>query len=349
MMVKMMYFWELFKVFSPIVIFLFTLAVAYILRRIIFVKLSVWSKRTKSNVGDIIISSLKNPFIIWFIFLGTYFALKASFLPLHFYPYIEKIFLIAVVFSVSLFLSNLIVKLIKLYAGKIEGSLPITSLTQNLSRLIIFGLGILIILNSLGISITPILATLGVGGLAVALALQDTLANFFAGFYIIVSRQIKPGDYIKLENAEEGYVVDISWRITRIRTLANNMVLVPNEKLLKTVIVNYYQPDKELAVLINLGVHYNSDLEKVERIVLEVADEVMKDLVGGMKNFKPSLRYHTFGDYSIQFTVILRAKEFTDQYLIKHEFIKKLHKRFKEEGIIIPYPVRAINFFQEKK
>ena len=342
-----MYFLDLLKIFFPIIIFLFTLGVAYILRRIIFVKLSAWSQKTKSNVGDIIISSLKNPFIIWFIFLGAYFALKASFLPLHFYHFIDKTFLIAVVFSVSLFLSNLIVKLIKLYADRIEGSLPITSLTQNLSRIIIFGLGILIILNSLGISITPLLATLGVGGLAVALALQDTLANFFAGFYIIASRQIKPGDSIKLEN-EEGYVVDISWRISRIRTLANNMVLVPNEKLIKTVIVNYCQPDKEMAVLVNLGVHYNSDLGKVERIVLEVADKLMQDIAGEVKNFKPFLRYHTFGDYSIQFTVTLRAKEFVDQYLIKHEFIKRLHKRFKEEGIIIPYPITAINFSQEK-
>jgi small-conductance mechanosensitive channel len=234
------------------------------------------------------------------------------------------------------------------YSERVEGFLPLTSLTQNITRIIIFSIGILIILNSLGISITPILATLGVGGLAVALALQDTLSNLFSGFYITLAKQIRIGDFVKLETGEEGYVEDIGWRATRIRMLPNNVVLIPNNKLSQSVITNYYLPEKELAVLVQVGVHYKSDLEHVERVTIEVAKEVMREVPGGVKDFQPFIRYHTFSDFSINFTVILRAKEFVDNYLIKHEFIKRLHKRYAKEGIVIPYPIRAINYEQEK-
>lgn len=159
------------------------------------------------------------------------------------------------IFSVTLALANVSKKLIQVYSAKVQSAFPVTSLTQNISRIIIFAIGILIILNSLGISITPILATLGVGGLAVALALQDTLSNLFSGFHIAIARQIRVGDYVKLDSGEEGYIADINWRTTKIKMLPNNVALVPNEKLTKAIITNYYLPDKEMAVLINLGVH----------------------------------------------------------------------------------------------
>jgi small-conductance mechanosensitive channel len=130
--------------------------------------------------------------------------------------------------------------------------------------------------------------------------------------------------------------------------LPNNVVLIPNDKLSKAIVVNYYLPDQELAVPVNVGVHYTSDLKKVERVTVEVAREVMKEVPGGVPQFEPVVRYHTLGDFSVNFTVVLRAKEFVDQYLIKHEFIKRLHERYAKEGICIPYPVRAINYEQEK-
>jgi small-conductance mechanosensitive channel len=246
-------------------------------------------------------------------------------------------------------IANIISKLIKVYSGKIETALPVTSLTQIIARIVIFTVGLLVILNTLGISITPILATLGIGGLAVALALQDTFSNIFSGFYLVIAKQIRPGDYIKLDSGEEGYVIDINWRTTQIRMLSNNMILVPNEKITKVIVTNFYLPNKELAVLVNLGVHYKSDLKVVEKITSEVAKEVMKSVPGGVAEFEPFIRYNAFSDFTINFTVILRAKEFVDQYLVKHEFIKRLHERYKKEGIVIPYPIRAVNYEQEKQ
>lgn len=336
------------EIVIPVGIFLIILMVGYILRKILFSRFSHWAKKTSTNIDDIIIQATKGPFILWCIMLGIYFAFKFSKTPEDITYILNKLLLVLGIVSVTLVAANIASRLVKLYSPRLEAALPITSLTQNITRIVIFGIGILIILNTLGISITPILATLGVGGLAVALALQDTLSNLFAGFHIIVAKQIRVGDYVKLESGEEGYVVDINWRATKIKMLPNNMVLVPNEKLTKAIITNYYLPDKELAVLVNLGVHYDSDLKKVEKVTCEVAQEVMKEVAGGVPHFEPFIRYHTFADFSINFTVILRAKEFVDQYLIKHEFIKRLHERYNKEGIIIPYPIRAINYEQEK-
>ena len=79
-----------------------------------------------------------------------------------------------------------------------------------------------------------------------------------------------------------------------------------------------------------------------------MAKETLQEVEGGIKDFKPFIRYHTFADFSINFSVILRANEFVSNYLVKHEFIKRLHKRYAKEGINIPYPIRAINYDQEK-
>ncbi|HAW50675.1 TPA: mechanosensitive ion channel protein MscS [bacterium] len=340
---------KLSEMLIPVMVFLLTLALGYVLRRLILNRLTRLSESTKAKAYNIIITTIKGPFIIWSLMLAIYLALEFSKLPGNLISIINKLLLILGIFSITLVLAAISAKAISVYSRKFETVFPVTSLTQNITKVVIFMIGILIILNTLGVSITPILATLGIGGLAVALALQDTLSNLFSGFHIIMTKQIRVGDYIKLDSGEEGYVIDITWRTTKIRMLPNNIILVPNEKLTKAIVTNYYLPEKEMAVLVGVGVHYDSDLKRVERITCEVAKEVMRDITGGVPEFEPFIRYHTFGDFSINFTVILRAREFVDQYLIKHEFVKRLHERYAKEGIVIPYPIRAINYTQEKQ
>lgn len=325
-----------------------TLAFGYLLRRVLLRKVAQWARNTATQVDDVIIASIKGPFLIWFLILGLYVALELSNYPERVVYVVQKTLVVLAVFSVTFVLANAVSRVIRTYGDKVDTALPVTSLTQHISRLVIFSIGLLVILNALGITITPILATLGVGGLAVALALQDTLANLFAGFHIIVAKQVRVGDYVKLEGGEEGYVTDINWRTTKIRMLPNNTVLVPNDKLAKAIVTNYYLPDKAMSVLVQVGVHYGSNLRKVQQVVCEVGREIMREIPGGVSDFEPFIRYHTFGGSSIDFSVILRVKEFTDQYLVKHEFIMRLHERFAREGIIIPFPIRAVNYEQEK-
>ncbi|HEY1372057.1 MAG TPA: mechanosensitive ion channel family protein [Candidatus Binatia bacterium] len=220
--------------------------------------------------------------------------------------------------------------------GNIRGPLEVVL------KIILVAVGAMLLLDNLGVSLTPILTTLGIGSLAVAIGLQDTLGNFFAGLYLKVDRPVDIGHYIKLQSGEEGYVERIGWRSTRIRMLPNNMVVVPNNKLVQDNITNYHLPDRELIVPVAIGVAYDSDLEKVERVTAEVAADVMRTVDGGVRGFAPVIRYQGFGQSTIDLVVALRAREFTDSVLIKHEFVKRLHARYAREGITMAFPTRTV-------
>jgi small-conductance mechanosensitive channel len=255
----------------------------------------------------------------------------------------------ATIIAFVLFVDRFINLVFKEYSNNVEILRSSGSVARGFARILVVGLGVLILLDSFGVSITPVIASLGIGSLAVALALQPTLENFFSGIQMVIDKPIQIGQFVKLESGEEGYVHKIGWRSTWVRMLPNNMVVIPNKNIVNSTIVNYYYPDKEMAVLVQVGVHYESDLEFVEKVTIDVARGTLKAVQGGVtEGFDPFIRYHTFADFSVNFTVILRVKEFVDQYLIKHEFVKNLHKRYAKEGIVIPYPIRAINNAQEK-
>ena len=283
----------------------------------------------------------------WCLLVGVWVA--AGYWPLtaEGHLLVERVVFVLGAVSVTLAVAAIASQSVDAYGAVIAPALPVSSLTRNTAWALIAVLGFLVILNGLGISITPMLTALGVGGLAVALALQEPLANFFAGLFITLAGQIRVGDYVKLDSGQEGYVADFSWRSTRLRMLANNLVVVPNSKLAQAILVNHHLPSQDLAVLVEVGVDYASELRHVERVVTEVGRSVMQEVTGAVPAFEPFIRYHTFGDSSINFTVILRAREFVDQYLIKHEFIKRLHARFDQEGIVIPFPIRTIAHRQE--
>ena len=326
-----------------------TTAVGYFLRRQVLGRLSRWAKKNNSPTGDIIFSAIKSPFILLSVMMGLYLALEYSDLSKKLVGNAEKGLSILAIFAIAMASANILSGYIRTRAAKIDSNLPVTSLTENIIRIIFYSVAGLIILNQLGISITPILTTLGVGGLAVALALQNTLSNFFAGFNIIVAKQLKVGDFIKLDSADSGYIEDISWRATKLRTLQGNYVIIPNAKLSEMVVTNYNLRENDLAVIFPLGVHYASNLEQVEKVVRETAAAVMKEIPGGVPDFEPLVRYHTFASSSINFSVIMRAQTFVDQYTITHEFIKRIHRRFAEENIVIPFPIVAFNTRQESE
>ncbi len=305
-------------------------------------RLAALARHTPHLWDDVLASELSRRVPFWGLVLGVYFAAGYWAIPPKMAAMLDKALFAAVAVSLILLAAAVAATLTREYGDRLAGDLPMTSLVQNVVRLIIVVVGVLTILSGIGVSITPILTALGVGGLAVALALQDTLANLFAGVYITLAKQIRVGHYVKLDSGEEGYLVDIAWRSARIRMLPNNIVLVPNSKLAQAIITNYDLPEKEMAVLVNVGVDYGSDLKHVERVTCEVARDTLRATPGGVDTFEPFIRYHTFGDSSITFTVILRAREFVDQFLIKHEFVKRLHERYAAEGITIPFPIRTI-------
>jgi len=199
-----------------------------------------------------------------------------------------------------------------------------------------------VLLDYLGISISPMIAGLGLSGLAVALALQPTLGNFFAGTQIVSDQLVRVGDYIELDSGAKGYVVDVGWRSTRVRTTFNNLTIIPNSRLVDSIVTNYHGPEMELAVIVESGVSYSSDLAQVEDVALAVAREIIEELPEAIKTREPWFAYEEFGDSNINFWVWLYATDRLGSFRVKNELIKRLHARFAEEGITINYPVRLI-------
>lgn len=329
--------------FTPSAIIFSSIILGVIFQKVIKVKLQKFSKKTKWKGDDIIIKHLGSAPVLWILLGGIYIAGMNTNLPELYKHLLWQVLLIALIVSISIIGTKIAEDFIRIQGLKSEGGLPSTSIFTWLTKITIFILAVLVVLQTFGISITPLLTALGVGGLAVALALQDTLSNLFSGIYMIASKKFRPGDFIELESGDSGYIEDITWRNTTIKMLSNNLVILPNSKIANSKLINYSKPQKEMSVLVDCGVSYNSDLEKVERVTIEVAKEIMSKAEEAVDEFEPFIRFHTFGDSSINFTVILRVTEFVNQYIIKHEFVKALHKRFQKEGIEIPFPQRTIH------
>jgi len=199
---------------------------------------------------------------------------------------------------------------------------------------IVYTLGALILMDYLNVEISPILAGLGIGGLAIALALQPLLSNFFAGTQIIADRVARVGDFLQLENEElSGYVIDLGWRSTRIRTLFDTIVIIPNSQLADSTVTNFQAPDEELTFVVKSGVTYDSDLSYVKNVALQVAQEVIKESDDAVKTFEPWFIYDECGDANINFWVWIRAKDYMSSLRLKSEFIIHLRARFQQEEI----------------
>lgn len=301
------------------------------------------ARRSATPIDDVVVDAFRGLLPLWGALLGLRLALRWHELPDRWNEPVARLVFIAAVATICSLIARMAIGWLHHATGRVlSGRSRSASIIGIITRVVVFLVGALVVLHDLGISITPMLTALGVGGLAVALALQDTLTNLFAGIQLLASRQLSVGDFVKLETGEEGYLVDITWRNTTIRALSNHMIVVPNAKLAASIIQNHQQPEPEEAVVMQVGVSYDSDLEHVEQVTIDTAREVIRRVQPHLEGFDPFIRYHTFAESSIGFSVILRAREFTERYELVHEFVKALHRRYKEEGIVIPYPMRTL-------
>ena len=331
----------------PVSVLLIVLIAGWFIRRILFQKLENWAARSDGKMDDLVIQALRGPFLFWVAILGLHLAAQISALPPRAVAMLGKTLLILWIVSLTMVASKLAGSLIANYGRSSTAALPVTTLSRSLATLAVATIGILILLDTLSISVTPILTALGVGGLAVALALQETLSNLFAGVYVSLAGQVRIGDYIKLETGDEGYVTDISWRSTALRALSNNLIVVPNSKLAQVIVTNYNLPETRMAVRITVGVSYDCDPDVIERILIEEALAGIPEIQGLLAEPEPIVRFSPgFGDSSIDFTLICHVAEFVDQFLVQHELRKRVFKRFRREGIEIPFPIRTVHLKQ---
>jgi len=314
----------------------------YGVRLLVIPRLARMSKRTATDIDDLVISSIKRHVALWFLLGGIVLAA-------HWAPISEKsvqltrhigaaLFFLSLSFAAARFVGGLVERA----ARGAEGSFATTSLAHNVLRGVVLGIGALLVLDNLGIALTPLLTALGVGSLAVALALQPTLSNLFAGLHLSIAKPIRIGDFVELENGVQGFISDISWRTTALHDPSNNLVVLPNARLAEMMLRNYSMPVPELGLGVELGVGYGSDLDLVERVTCEVAREVLASTPGAVPTHEPSVRFTTFADSAIRFNVSLRVKHFSDKGLVVHEFLRRLKARYESERIQIPFPQRTI-------
>lgn len=328
-----------------------SLCVMLILKRVILVRLEYTLASDTPDGRQLLIRSANTPLtmliiaanVLLLVYLLAEFQVALDTIDISNSLFTKAILIIAII----LFTDRFTLGLFNRYTSQSETLKNNRTLVKGTIRIIIYVIGLLVLLGTLGISITPIVASLGITSLAVALALQPTLENFFSGLQQVMDKPIRVGDFIELDFGEQGFVEKIGWRSTWIKMLPNNMVIMPNSKLSQSKLINYFYPQKELSVPVEVSVHYQSDLEQVERVTLEVARKILKEHEWGVTEYQTFVLFHTFDNSSINFTVMLRAKEYFNRFWVKSAFIKALHKRYAEEGISIPFPITAINLEQE--
>ena len=314
-----------------------------IIKKLAFVIAKQFAAKTETKIDDVLFDALDFP--LQLMIYATGILVVQNFIPkgdVDISRHLMAGFKVVGILAGVLFIDKFLRGLVTLYAEKVEILKTSGGIVQGFIRIVIMGLGTLVVLDSMGVSITPIIASLGIGSLAVALALQPTLENFFSGIQLVTDKPVQVGHYIRLESGEEGMVQKIGWRSTWICLPNNNTIVIPNKLLVNSRVTNFFYPNTELAVPVNVTAAYGADIEKLEKVTLDVGRDVQKTVAGAVPGIEPVLRYQGFGDSGINFTVVLRGKDFQSTALVKHEFIRRLHLRYRQEGIVIPYPTRVV-------
>ena len=328
--------------FIPAIIVFIGIVLGMIFKQVIHTRLKKAALTSEWEGDDIILHAVESQIVLWFFWAALSLALRDVEIAEPFGLYISNFLIIILMASITHAAAKLIVGLLDLWSKKQGGGFPSTTMFTNFVWITVYSIGLLVILDALDISIAPMLTALGIGGLAVSLALKDTLTDVFAGLHILLSKKVQPGDFVSLDSGEMGYIQNITWRNTKMLERTNNIIHIPNTKLSKAVIKNYDSGDPSFSVKIPVGVGYDSDLDVVERVVMEVANDLHQYMDEMNKQSTPSFKFRGFGQSSIDFMVYFRGNKYGDQNPIIHEFVKKLHKRFNEEGIEIPFPIRTV-------
>lgn len=338
---------------GPACILAVSLAAGITLNGMLNQRIQTRMKTIEPNIKGVFYNAMRGVPISLCLVIGLYWIVNtSSHLPAGVVSLFSYILFTVIVFSITRVIERTLSGFLKLKLAS-SGDASQSSLLETIFRVFVYASGVLMILQYYGISIAPIITAMGVGGMAVAFGLQETVANIFSGLHLVLTKQLKIRDYVKLASGEEGYVTDINLRYTTI-TPANegSVIVIPNKNIAGATTINYSRPRDDIVVAIPIGVSYNSDLEQVERVTVEVARNVMMQVDnyqpmynedGIDKNpLSPVVRYSAFGDSSIDFSAILHASNFSNQFLMKHEFIKQITTRYREEGIDIPFPIRTV-------
>ncbi len=315
-----------------------------------------WRRGTTRTLGIEVLETLRGPAVLFLALSGMFVALliltslegEIYALLAVWEEWILRAWLVVIIVEVAYVIYRVLDTLLSWYIQSVA-ALTDTELDDRLLPplrrvlpLLVYSLAGLTVLATLNIPISPLLAGLGIGGLAVALAVQPTLANFFAGTYVVTEGELNVGDYIELQGGPSGYVVEVGWRSTKIRSMFNNLVIIPNSRMADSIVTNYYSPSPAMNVLVYCGVSYDADLVRVEQVVREEAQQLVNDSPYAVKDDEPWFGFEEFGDSNITFWVFIQATDRLGTFYLTSELVKVIHSRLVAEDIEINYPVRKL-------
>jgi small-conductance mechanosensitive channel len=322
----------LLQVVRPLAAFLLTLLVLLLVRHF-FIRWMYRRSRGEGTAGHIALDTLRLPSVLWCIAAAVKFGMEMSIIPAKYNARASTAILAFLIISISMVVESASVRALTAHGRRRGIALALSGMASTLIRVFVFTLGLTALLRLYQVNIAPLLAALGVGGLAVALALQDTLANFFAGIHILIEEPIALGAAIRLSTGEEGVVTDIGWRTTRLRNGDSNVVVIPNTKITSGIFVNYNLPDPRVAAEVAVMVGYEADLDQVRRIALDqtrACDGVL-DTPEPVVFFNPgSLATH------LQFTVVFSVADFNQRGPVQSDVRLRIYRRLREEGVPLP-------------
>lgn len=303
--------------------------------------------RTTTKLNSEIVTTFNRPLQLVIILAGTYLSLKTlNGLPQVVSGNLDTIFIITIILVVAYLISKIVSLILFWYEEKSgpgdgsEASQSMVSFARKSVNFVVFGIAIITILAQLKVEITPLVASLGIAGIAVALAAQQLLSNVFGAISILMDRPYRVGDRIELSSGEKGDVIDIGLRSTRIKTLDNRIIVVPNASISNVQINNYSEPNSNLRYTVRVSIAYHSDVERASQVLIDI----VTDMRGVLKDPAPVVYVDELGAYSVNLVMLIWGENFRRDWDIPDRVYRQILKRFPQEGIEIPYPVTTMRY-----
>jgi len=322
-------------------VLIITLVIAFLVKFIFRKVLKPLTKKTKTKVDDLIIKSISSIVFYVILVLGLKYALQYFELKTAIYHNLINTLLVIIV---SLLLVRIVNNFFRhwaeewRYKTKTTTDERIIPLLQKIVKAVIIILAVIFIFSAWNINISPLLATAGIAGLAIGLAVKDSLANILGGLQLVLDKTFKVGDKVELESGEMGVILDIGLRSTKLKTYDNEVIHIPNGTLANAKIKNFTQPDFSIRVNVEFGVEYGSDSEKVRQVVVEALKKIDRVL----ENPVPVVEFKKMSDFSLDFIARAWVKEYTQAYSMKLKMTDEIYIALNKAKIGIPFPTRTV-------
>ena len=322
--------------------------IGYLLSRLVYYLLVKTTARTESKYDDTFVKQIRPQiFTILIVFGFQIGTARLPFVDVLVKQWLNRIYTVIYVLAIAMIIWRLIDILVEWYKNEVEPNRAdphqadtILLLLHRFARVLLITTAAIMLLSLYNINVNALIAALGIGGLAVSLAAQDTLSNVISGIMMMMDQPFRVGDRIEIPKLNTwGDVVDIGLRSTRIRTSDNRLVIMPNNVISTDQVVNYTYPDPRYRIQIEIAIGYEQDIEKVRQILVDTVSEVE-----GVISYKPvDALIVNMGEYALTFRVRWWIQSYVDTRRMFDQVYTALRKALKEAGIDIPTGITDIN------